>query len=110
MQKLNIFRKMKMFIFMVIAVFSGLCESCIASAAVPSNNEDVIWLSSLDLGKMTCGWGKPLSDKSVQGNTLTISGKTFGKGVGTHANSVMFIDLKGGSKRLSAWVGTLFQA
>jgi len=54
---------------------------------------------------MTSGWGKPEIDKSVQNQPMSIAGQKFDRGVGTHANSIMYIDLKGGSKRFSAYVG-----
>jgi alpha-galactosidase len=54
---------------------------------------------------MTSGWGKPQVDKSIQGKPLSIAGKAFDKGVGTHANSVMYIALKKGAGKFTACVG-----
>ena len=51
------------------------------------------------------GLGNPQADKSVQGKTLAIGGKTFDKGVGTHADSVLYIDLKRGVTHFAAQVG-----
>lgn len=62
-------------------------------------------LGELDLTKMTAGWGGPVVDKSVQNNTMSIGGRQFDWGVGTHAASAMYIDLAGGSKSFSAFVG-----
>jgi len=70
-----------------------------------SGAPEIVWLSSLDLGKMTAGWGKPQVNKSIEGKPLSIAGQKFDKGVGTHANSVMYIDLRGGSRKFSAYVG-----
>ena len=64
-----------------------------------------VWLSSLNLEKMTAGWGTPKKDKSVQNKTLTIAGRTFEKGVGTHAPSMMHVDLKNSCRSFSAWIG-----
>ena len=64
-----------------------------------------VWLSSLDLGKMQQDWGKPQADKSVDGHTLTIAGKTFEHGVGTHAASLLCVKLGGGATRFTAMVG-----
>ena len=64
-----------------------------------------VWLSSLDLTKMSSGWGKALADKAVQGMPMSIAGQVFQHGVGTHAPSVMHIDLGGGGTEFSAWVG-----
>lgn len=62
-------------------------------------------LSSLDLNLMTAGWGKPVADLSVQSLPLSIGGRKFAHGVGTHAESFMWIDLHGGCQRFQAWVG-----
>lgn len=64
-----------------------------------------VWLSELDLSKMTAGWGRPQADKSVQSNPLRIAGQEFEKGVGTHAHSIMYIDLAGQTQHFSAYVG-----
>ena len=70
-----------------------------------SAKTEIVWLSSLDLDKMTSGWGRPKNNKSVEGKQLSIGGQKFDKGVGTHATSVMYIDLQKGSRKFSAYVG-----
>ena len=65
----------------------GFVVACSAAEKVP--------LSSLDLSKMTAQWGQPIADRSVQNRPLSIGGRKFEQGVGTHAQSVMWIDLKG---------------
>jgi alpha-galactosidase len=67
--------------------------------------KDRIWLDTLDISRMTCGWGDPQPNKTVQGNPLTIRGTVFDRGVGTHADSIFIADLKGAAKRFSAVVG-----
>ena len=64
-----------------------------------------VWLSSLDVSKTQQGWGKPQADKSVEGNPLTIAGTKYEHGLGTHAASLLYVDLKGGSTRFTALVG-----
>jgi alpha-galactosidase len=64
-----------------------------------------VWISSLDLSPIVQGWGKPQADKSVTEKALTIAGKQFERGLGTHADGVVRIDLKGGAERFSALVG-----
>ena len=44
-------------------------------------------LSSLDLSMMTTGWGEVGTNRSIDGNPLTIAGKRYKHGVGTHAPS-----------------------
>jgi alpha-galactosidase len=84
---------------MFFLAFVAVVLTCRVAAA------ETVWLSSLDLGKMQQDWGKPQADKSVDGHTLTIAGKTFERGVGTHAASVLLVKLDGGSARFSAKVG-----
>jgi alpha-galactosidase len=86
---------------LILMLFVGLL-ALICSAAEPGRS---VWLSSLNLEKMTAGWGTPQIDKSIQGKGVSIAGRQFDKGVGTHASSVMYVDLKGGSRRFSAQVG-----
>ncbi|MBI9017502.1 MAG: NPCBM/NEW2 domain-containing protein [Phycisphaerae bacterium] len=74
-----------------------------ASYAAQSNNK--LWLSDMDLSKMSVGWGKAIVDKSIEQKTLTIDSKTYAKGVGSHAPSVMHIKLDGQTQRFSATVG-----
>ena len=64
-----------------------------------------VWLSSLNLEKMTSGWGTAQKDKAIQGKPLKIGGRTFDKGVGTHAPSVLYVDLKGSCRSFSAYIG-----
>jgi alpha-galactosidase len=66
---------------------------------------ETVWLGSLDIAKMSSGWGKTVAGKSVQNQTLSIGGQKFTEGVGTHANSVMYIDLNRTAKRFTAYVG-----
>lgn len=67
--------------------------------------EDGMWVETLDLSNMTTGHGRPNARKSIDGNALTLGGVVYPHGIGTHANSVMNIDLKGGVDRFLAVVG-----
>ena len=84
---------------------------CVATALVAlltgsfAFGAETVWLTSLDLSKMRQGWGKPQLDRSIRETPLSIGGKRFARGVGTHANSVVWIDLAGGSERFLASVG-----
>ncbi|MHB0955971.1 MAG: NPCBM/NEW2 domain-containing protein [Pirellulaceae bacterium] len=66
---------------------------------------ETVPLSSLDLSKMSAGWGKPMANRSVQDKPLSIAGRVFKQGVGTHAESYFWINLQGGCQRFTAWVG-----
>lgn len=65
----------------------------------------IVRLDALDLTPMKQGWGVPQLNKSVTGTTLSIAGRTFEHGVGTHAAGVLHVDLAGGSERFRAFVG-----
>ncbi len=69
-----------------------------------------IRLSSLDLTGTKQGWGKAQIDKSVTGKELSIAGKKYEFGVGTHANSTILIGLNSKTVRFQAEAGVDDQA
>jgi len=85
-----------------ISVLAGLLM--VFGPAGPAQGE-IVPLGQLDLSKMSSGWGKPLVDKSVTGKTLSIAGRTFDSGVGTHAGSILHVKLDGKTERFRARVG-----
>ncbi len=64
-----------------------------------------VWIDELDLGTVTQGYGIPSKNKSLDGHTMTIAGKTFDRGFGTHAESLLTILLNGKAKEFKANVG-----
>lgn len=60
------------------------------------NDKDSLLLTSLKWVKSTAGWQEPRLDTSVSGNRLTVNGKVYTNGIGTHANSVIEYDLPPG--------------
>jgi alpha-galactosidase len=66
---------------------------------------ETVWLSSLDLAPIIQGWGQPQADKSVTGTALSIGGRKFERGLGTHADSFVHLELKGGATRFLAFAG-----
>ena len=85
--------------------FSALSLSCALSLASIAAAQERIPLSSLDLSLLRQGWGEPQIDKSIEGKPLTIGGRIFERGVGSHAASVLYLELDGGTERFSAWIG-----
>lgn len=59
--------------------------------------QEYIRLSSLEIEKTKCGWEShtPKKDKSIDGNNITIGGKVYESGVGTHGPSQIIIKLNG---------------
>jgi len=64
-----------------------------------------VWLDDLDVSPTTQDWGNPGKNQSVDGHPLIIGAQTFKHGLGTHAQSVLFINLKGAAQSFSASVG-----
>ena len=64
-----------------------------------------VWLDDLDLSQTTQDWGDPHKNQSVDGHNLTLGGKTFAHGLGTHAESILYVRLDGGAKTFSATTG-----
>ena len=64
-----------------------------------------LWLDTLDLSAMTCGSQRPVARLSLDGTPLRLGGRTYTRGVGTHAPSDFALDLAGGASRFTASVG-----
>ena len=69
--------------------------------------QEYIRLSSLDLSKTRCGWEghSPNADRSIDGNRLTIGGKIYESGVGTHGPSQIIVKLNGSVTDFHAVLG-----
>jgi alpha-galactosidase len=70
-----------------------------------SHSRELYLNSCGDLALVQQDWGKPQAGKSVDGNPLRIGGRSFERGVGTHANSLIVVDLKGAAASFTAMVG-----
>ena len=75
------------------------------AATLALHADTTIWLDDLDLSTMSCGWEKPHAKASVSGHPLTIKGKVFERGVGTHAESWFSLDTGGGALSFEAFIG-----
>ena len=83
----------------------GILMLFLGTNLLKSQTYDTVWLSSLDISKATIGWGKPGKDVSCMGNPIILNGQTYKKGFGTHASSILYLKLNGGSARFHAVVG-----
>ncbi len=79
------------------------CVACILAAS--ATFADIVPLDGTGLGRMRTGWGTVKAGKSIEGNALTIGGKTYERGVGAHAPSTHTIIAKGNALSFSALVG-----
>ncbi len=66
---------------------------------------DTLGIDTLDLSKVEQGWGTPQRNRSVEGHELSIGGRKFAQGLGTHADGVLRIALGGKAQRFTASVG-----
>ena len=78
-----------------------LCE------LVPNRSfaEETTALSGLDLTKMKQGFGTPQINLSVDRRPLSIGGRAFAAGVGTHSPGSFFVALDGGDGTFHAFAG-----
>ena len=66
---------------------------------------ETVWLDQLNIRSAVQGYGTPQKNKSVEEHPLTIGGKVFQRGFGTHAESVLHINLGSGAQKFTASVG-----
>src|SRR6266496_3712027 len=82
-----------------LRVASALAALLLASTAVAT---ETVWLDTLDLTTMQQGRGRPQVNRSMTEKPLSLGGKAFERGVGTHANSAYRLTLAGGTDRFVA--------
>ncbi|MDD4645899.1 MAG: NPCBM/NEW2 domain-containing protein, partial [Bacteroidales bacterium] len=70
-----------------------------------SGGKKVMYLDQMDLSQMETGWGENQISKSIDGNPLKIAGKTYERGVGTHAISKFVIQTGGDAVSFDALAG-----
>ena len=85
-----------------IALALGLS---LAAFLTSISQAETVWLDQLDLRSAVQGYGAPQKNKSVEGNALMIGGKNFKRGFGTHAESILHINLGGDAQKFTASVG-----
>ncbi|RYF87045.1 MAG: alpha-galactosidase [Chitinophagaceae bacterium] len=85
--------------------FCCVCFLAALRSFSQQSDERSVWLSELDLSKMTCVMGIPKINQSIKGEAMHIGGEKFTHGVGTHAYSRMLVNLHGTATRFSAKVG-----
>jgi len=76
-----------------------------ADAPTNSPSSEDVWISSLDVSRIEQGWGEARANRSVDNRRLTVAGRVFQQGVGTHANSTIPLEVDGNALTLSGSVG-----
>jgi hypothetical protein len=76
-------------------------------AALPCTAADntVIWLDEMNLSQAVSGWGGTQAKKTVANKPLTLRGKVYERGIGTHAPGALRIDLDKRALRFKAIAG-----
>jgi hypothetical protein len=69
--------------------------SATASGTTFNANATTTYLSDLTWTSATAGFGTVQKDKSINGNAIKLRGKTYAKGIGTHAVSTITYNLSG---------------
>jgi len=85
------------------ALVSGL--TIVLGGAEEMKHQTEIRLADLNLDTVQQGVGKAKKNASIEGRPLSIGGKTFEHGIGTHARSEMRILLDGQASRLTGRCG-----
>ena len=91
-------RRYNMFWAITITLICAVSLCCAQEAGV-------FWLDRLRLSGIYQEWGLPQAKRSVEGNPIKLKGRTFERGIGTHANSEIIIDLRRSALAFESVVG-----
>lgn len=92
----------------VVKVLTVAAAGALGISAQPvaaDSGSRMVHVEDLSLKNILQGWGAPHKDRSVVNTPLTIDGKHFQRGIGTHAESVFRIALHQQAEKFSAMVG-----
>jgi alpha-galactosidase len=89
---------MKILTGLAILIAGSLIIGC-------SGSKSIIYVDQLDLSLMESGWGENHINKSADGNPLRIAGKTYERGIGTHAVSKFLIQTNGNAEWFDGFAG-----
>ncbi|MEN8225914.1 MAG: NPCBM/NEW2 domain-containing protein [Bacteroidota bacterium] len=88
-----------LYIFIAIVI-----TSC--SDGIPSDEKrNAWWLDEADLSAMHQSWAEPHAGLSCDSNELSIAGKSYKRGVGSHSVSKILIDVHGHGDRIKGACG-----
>ncbi|MGN0242546.1 MAG: NPCBM/NEW2 domain-containing protein [Lachnospiraceae bacterium] len=76
----------------------------VASKRIPYQMTNT-YLSDIPTSDVTVGWGTFRKDLAIGGNPITLGGKVYEKGIGTHADSEVVYHLNGKYTRFQATIG-----
>ena len=82
-----------------------LIAAVLLLSPIAALSAETVWLDTLDLSKVRQGYGTPQVNRAIRETPLSIGGKKFQRGFGTHAASALWLDLGGKAERFQANVG-----
>lgn len=84
---------------------NDLAAGKMADTLLKAIRREEIDVSALNIERIRQGWGAAQRDRSVDHKKISIGGKKFERGIGTHAESVCVIETNGAAEEFSAEVG-----
>ena len=85
--------------YILLILIAIICISC--DDGIPQEEkENAWWLDKADLTAMKQDWSAPHANFSCDSNDLSIAGKSYDRGVGTHAISKLLINVNGSGDRI----------
>src|SRR5438094_9012204 len=82
-----------------------LLSALLLTVSLHAQETKTVHLDSLDLRSVAQGWGTPQMNRSVDKHPLSIGGKKFEHGLGSHPDSKVTLDLDGKPAKFTAMVG-----
>ena len=91
--------------FVIILSAVVMTTLLLTAGAAGGDASDGVWLDELEVSHIEQEWGQPRARRSVDDHPLRIGGRSFERGVGTHANASALVVLDGCAARFQAQVG-----
>ncbi|MCF7730821.1 MAG: NPCBM/NEW2 domain-containing protein [Akkermansiaceae bacterium] len=88
-----------------ITLLAALAILQAGAGALRAAENKVIWLDEMNLSPAISGWGETQSKKSVDKRPLTVRGKVYERGIGTHPPGALRVDLDKRGVRFTALAG-----
>ena len=90
----------------VVSLFVAvMCIGGWAGGALAAEKPKTTWLDQVEPGHRSGVWTSPRRNRSCAGGPLRVGGKTYARGLGTHAPSRFALSIGGRARRLIARVG-----
>lgn len=82
--------------YVILSVFLVVELACEIKEAMPVDIElkdNQMYLTNLPIDHYTQEYGSPRINRTVEGKTLTVKGRQYEKGIGSHAKSMLYFNL-----------------